>query len=107
MQRYFTALMALVGMRSGLSAEQKHDATVAAYQSAPGIGASAVATVAGFGLSDLLVVASIAFVLMQAAYLTWKWRRDARRELERMMDRQAERMAGQKVNHCDIEVGDD
>lgn len=107
MQRFFIALLSMVGMRSGLSAEQKHDATVAAYQSAPGIGAAAAARAAGFELSDLLVIASILFVLMQAAYLAWKWRRDARREDERAADRRAEREAGRKVNHCDIEVGDD
>ncbi|GAO73275.1 hypothetical protein [Comamonas sp. E6] len=41
---------------------------------------------AGLPLSDWLVLASIAFVALQAAYLVWKWRRDyvheqARQEL--------------------------
>jgi hypothetical protein len=42
---------------------------------------------AGLPLSDWLVVASIAFVALQAGYLVWKWRRDARRDQERQEDR--------------------
>ena len=34
-------------------------------------------------LSDWLVLASIAFVALQAAYLVWKWRRDYVHELAR------------------------
>ena len=41
----------------------------------------------GLPLGDWLVLASIAFVVLQAAYLVWKWRRDARRDLERQEDR--------------------
>jgi hypothetical protein len=35
----------------------------------------------------MLVLASIAFVALQAGYLVWKWRSDARRDQERQDDR--------------------
>lgn len=102
MKRVLISLLSAVGVHGGLSADQKHDITVAGYQTAPGAGAAAGARVAGLPLSDLLVIASMVFVLMQAAYLVWKWRRDARREEERAEDRKA----GRKAPACETAPGD-
>jgi predicted MFS family arabinose efflux permease len=102
MKRLFLSMLTAIGVHGGLSAEQKHDVVIAGYQTAPGVGAAAGAHVAGLQLSDVLVISSIGFVLMQAAYLVWKWRRDARRELERSEDRRA----GRKVSHCETKPDD-
>jgi uncharacterized membrane protein YfcA len=103
MKRFLLSLLTAIGVHGSLSAEQKHDVLVAGYQTAPGVGAAAGAHAAGFVLSDLLVVASIGFVLMQAAYLAWKWRRDAKREDERSEDRRA----GRKVERCETTMPGD
>lgn len=87
MNKRLTSLLALLGIHQHLSAEQKHDLVSAAYQSAPGAAAAGSAGVFGLPLSDMLVLASIAFVALQAGYLVWKWRRDARRDQERQEDR--------------------
>lgn len=34
--------------------------------------------VAAWTMNDWLIMASIAYVCLQAAYLIWKWRRDAK-----------------------------
>lgn len=87
MNKRIASLLALLGITQHLSAEQKHDLASAVYQSTPGAVAAGGARMAGLPLSDWLVVASIAFVLLQAGYLVWKWRRDARRDMERQEDR--------------------
>lgn len=87
MNKRITTLLALFGIHQHLSAEQKHDLATAAYQATPGAAAAGGARMVGLPLSDWLVVASIAFVVLQAAHLIWKWRRDARRDLERQEDR--------------------
>lgn len=87
MTKRLTTLLALLGIHQHLSAEQKHDLATAAYQATPGAAAAGGARMMGLPLGDWLVLASIAFVVLQAAYLVWKWRRDARRDLERQEDR--------------------
>lgn len=87
MNKRLATLLALLGIHQHLSAEQKHDLATAAYQATPGAAAAGGAQMAGLPLSDWLVVASIAFVALQAGYLVWKWRRDARRDQERQEDR--------------------
>ncbi len=87
MTKRLTTLLALLGIHQHLSAEQKHDLATAAYQTTPGAAAAGGARMMGLPLGDWLVLASIAFVVLQAAYLVWKWRRDARRGLERQEDR--------------------
>lgn len=87
MNKKLASLLAMVGINQHLSAEQRHDLVTAGYQTAPGAAAAGGARVAGLPLSDWLVLASLAFVALQAAYLTWKWRRDARRDHERQEDR--------------------
>jgi uncharacterized membrane protein YfcA len=87
MSKRLASLLALLGINQHLSAEQRHDLVNAGYQAAPGAAAAGGARVAGLPLSDWLVLASLAFVALQAAYLVWKWRRDARRDQERQEDR--------------------
>ena len=77
------ALLPLLGISRGLSAEQKHDLSVAAAQAAPGVVASSGARALGLPLSDWAVIATILFVILQAGNLVWKWRRDYLREQER------------------------
>lgn len=87
MNKRLATLLALLGIQQHLSAQQKHDLATAAYQATPGAAAAGGARMVGLPLSDWLVVASIAFVALQAGYLIWKWRRDARRDHERQEDR--------------------
>lgn len=89
MKRITIALLAAIGVHRHLSAEQRSDLVNAAWQAAPGAAAAGGARVAGLPLSDWLVLASLAFVALQAGYLIWKWRRDARRDAERQADRAA------------------
>lgn len=98
MNKRLVSLLALLGINQHLSAEQRHDLMSAAYQSAPGAAAAGGARVMGLPLSDWLVLASLAFVALQAAYLVWKWRRDARRDHERQEDRRL----GRKLRDTDI-----
>lgn len=87
MNKSLASVLALLGIHQHLSAEQKNDLGTAAYHAAPSAAAAGGAGAAGWPLSDWLVLASIAFVFLQAAYLVWKWRRDARRDQERQEDR--------------------
>jgi len=41
-------------------------------------------------VQDWLAIAGIIFIAFQAAYLAWRWHRDARREADRQADRQAD-----------------
>ena len=83
MKQRLVTLLALVGINQHLSAEQRHDLANAAMQTAPGAAAAGGARVLGLPLSDWAVMATISFVVLQAAYLVWKWRRDYLREIER------------------------
>ena len=81
------ALLALVGINGSLNAGQKHDISNAAIQAAPGAVVTAGTRFMGLAPSDMLAVLSATFIVLQIAYLIWKWRRDARHEDEREDDR--------------------
>ena len=86
MKKALASMLALLGIHQHLSAEQKQDIAIAAVQTTPGAASAGAARLGGLPLSDWAVVATIAFVALQAAYLVWKWRRDyvheqARQEL--------------------------
>ena len=87
MRHALVSALALIGVHEHLSAEQKHDLVQAGVQTAPGVTAATGAQMLGWQMSDILAMVSILFVLAQFAYLVWKWRRDARREDERIEDR--------------------
>lgn len=93
----------MIGVHEHLSAEQKHDLVQAGFQAAPGGTAAIGAQMLGWQMSDILAAASILFVLAQIAYLVWKWRRDARREDERIEDRRL----GVRLPVCDADPSDE
>jgi hypothetical protein len=56
----------------------KHETTNQLVQAIPA--ASAIgATLLGLSLPDWAAIAGIAFIVLQAAYLVWKWIRDAKK----------------------------
>lgn len=83
MKAKMIALLSAIGIHGGLNAEQRQDIANATMHAAPGVGAAGVTKVVGIPLSDWLVIASILFVILQAAHLIWKWRREAWRDAER------------------------
>lgn len=87
-------MLALLGIHQHLSAEQKQDIAVAVVQTTPGAASAGAARLGGLPLSDWAVIATIAFVVLQAAYLIWKWRRDYKREQarEKLRDRTRDAM---------------
>ena len=93
MKKILTAWLGLLGIHQHLSAEQKQDIAGAAYQATPGAGTAVSFRLAGLPLSDWLVLASIAFVALQAYFLIWKWRRDYLRDQERQRLQQRAREA--------------
>lgn len=83
MKRLFVPLLLALGINGHLNAQQKHDLANAAGQVTPGALAASATRIGGLPLSEWAVIASILFIVLQAANLAWKWRRDARRERER------------------------
>ena len=102
MTKRFLLVLAAMGIHGRLSAGQKNDALHAALQAAPGAAATAVSRSADWGLADLVTVLTALFIALQVAYLIWKWRRDDRRERERIEDRAAGRRADLG---CDTDAG--
>lgn len=93
----------MIGVHEHLSAEQKHDLVQAGLQSTPGATAAAGSQLLGWQMSDILTILSILFILAQFGHLAWKWRRDARREVERIEDRRL----GVRVPLCETDPSDD
>ena len=97
MKRIIVAALSVIGVHRALSAEQKHDLGVAVAQTAPGALAATGAQVVqpnspqlfegALTMNTALASASLGFMLLQCAYLVWKWRRDSRRDNERRADR--------------------
>lgn len=63
--------------------DQHSTAVVNGAQAAPALTGIAM-WLGGKDINFWLGVAGIAFILLQAAYLVWKWRRDIRRDRERV-----------------------
>lgn len=83
MKKALASMLALLGIHQHLSAEQKQDIAVAVVHTTPGAASAGAARLGGLPLSDWAVIATIGFVVLQAAYLIWKWRRDYKREQAR------------------------
>ncbi|HRI16889.1 MAG TPA: hypothetical protein PL196_00045 [Burkholderiaceae bacterium] len=66
-----------------MSPEHRHDAAIQGAASIPSLGAIAT-WVLGVPVEKWAALAGIGFILVQIAYLGWKWRRDIRREDERL-----------------------
>ena len=90
-------MLALLGIHQHLTAEQKQDIATAAVHSTPGAVASAAANYKGVYLSDVLTLCSIGFIVIQVAYVIWKWRRDYLRDQARQRLSKHARVA------CDLE----
>ena len=58
----------------------KHEIASQVAMAAPAVTAATTTLVLGLTLNEVLAVASIAFIALQAAYLIWKWRREAKRK---------------------------
>jgi hypothetical protein len=69
-----------------MTPENRHDAAVQIANSGPSL-AFVGATFAGVGIQDWLAITGIVFIFLQALYLLWRWRRDARIEDERTRSR--------------------
>lgn len=94
MKKALASMLALLGIHQHLSAEQKQDIASAAYHATPGAITAGGFRLAGLPLSDWLVLASIAFVALQASYLIWKWRRDYLRAQNRQQLRERAQQRG-------------
>ena len=94
MKKALASMLALLGIHQHLSAEQKQDIASAAYHATPGAVTAGGFRLAGLPLSDWLVLASIAFVALQASYLIWKWRRDYLRAQNRQQLRERAQRVG-------------
>jgi len=60
--------------------DQKHEVIAQAMQSTPSITAATATVLLGVTVSEWLGIVSIGFIVLQAAYLVWKWRREARKK---------------------------
>lgn len=69
--------------KSMIPSEVKEEAVSQAVKAVPAVAAATTTLVLGLTLNDLLAIASIVFIAMQAAYLVWKWRREAKRDAAR------------------------
>ncbi|MGF6211744.1 hypothetical protein [Comamonas sp. 4034] len=98
MNKALASFLALLGIHRHLSAEQKQDLVGAVYQTTPGAVTAGGFRLAQMPLSEWLILSSIGFIILQAAYLVWKWRRDYRRDEERQQDR----LAGKRLQDTDL-----
>lgn len=57
-------------MRSDIAAE--------AFKAAPPVTVTAMATVGGLTINEILGLATLVYVGLQAAYLIWKWRKESK-----------------------------
>ena len=85
MKKRIVTLLTLLGINEHLTAQQKSDLVDASYQIVPGTTAATGFKLMGVPASEILVLVSILFVVLQAAQLIWKWRRDYRADKRREM----------------------
>lgn len=66
-------------MGSGAPVSQKIDVAAEAAKASFPVGVS-LATLGGLTLHDLVMLATLVYIVLQAAYLLWKWYRQATSE---------------------------
>lgn len=66
-----------------MTPENKHDALTQGAASLPSLGAIG-AYLLGVPVEKWAATAGLVFIVLQAVYMLWKWRRDIRREDERL-----------------------
>lgn len=54
-----------------------------AAKSAPPIAVSLASFLGNLSLNNIIGVATLVYIVLQAAHLVWKWRRDIRKERDR------------------------
>jgi len=60
-----------------MKGDMANEAGYAATKAAPAVGV-ALASASGWGVQEWMYAATLLYVLMQAAYLLWKWHREWR-----------------------------
>lgn len=78
MLKRIAVILAAIGVHGHLSAQQKQDVADSASQAAPGAVATVGTKVFGLPLSEWVAAATFVFIVLQVAYLIWKWRRQAK-----------------------------
>lgn len=61
-----------------MSPEHKVDIVTEATKSAPPVMVTAASGLMGFTLHEWMAIATIAYIVLQAGWLVWKWRRAAK-----------------------------
>lgn len=67
----------MIGSRANLTDTVGGEGLIASLKSAPPVAVSAL-SVAGVSLQDWVLIATFAYIVLQAAHLAWKWYRDSR-----------------------------
>ena len=69
-------------MRDGPVVKMLNTETIVteATKSAPPVAISIASFVGGINLNNIIGVATLFYIILQAAHLIWKWRRDIKRE---------------------------
>lgn len=62
-----------------------------AAKAAPPVAVTATAVAGGLNLNNVVAIATVLYIVLQAGYLIWKWRRDIR----------VERRKRQEVEPCE------
>lgn len=66
-----------------MAPENRHETAMQIVQAAPSVAAVVATKVIDIPIDTLLGLVGIAFIVLQAAYLIWRWRRDVRRDAKR------------------------
>ena len=83
MKKRLLAFLSLLGIQQHLTAQQKQDLIHAGMQATPGAGGAVGLKTFGVGLADLVAIATLIYIALQALHLIWKWRRQARIDKQR------------------------
>lgn len=64
-------------MRQGQHHSMKTETTIETAKAIPAVGGAMIATIT---LNEMVALATLVYIILQAAYLLWKWRREAVRD---------------------------
>lgn len=70
----------------GLNTTMKHETIIESGKTVPAL---VGATIAGYTLNEVVALVTIIYILLQAAFLIWKWRRQAK------LDKALEKASGE------------
>lgn len=60
------------------SVKLNHEAVSEAIKAAPPITVTVTALASGLSLNNIIGIATLAYIVLQAGYLIWKWRREVK-----------------------------